>query len=421
MSPTQLSVFALALGLIVGAAVTLAVIFALRARDRFRQETSEAVPDGITTVLAGLDDAAAVVDSSFLFLATSNAADWLGFKAGSTLSGSELRSLVRAARKSGVSEQRTMRLRIGDVTAESRLVQARATLITPRLTLLIVRDISEAERLQQMRQDFVANTSHELKTPVAAIMLLSEAIDMAAEDPTEVREFSTRLQAEAQRLGGLTNRIMNLSKLQSIDVLAQVRDVSVDEIVTAAVDSQSVAAASANVQLVRGGARGVTVRGDGQILTDAISNLVANAIAYSPANSRVGIGIKRVDDVIEIAVSDQGIGIAEEDQQRIFERFYRADQARSRRTGGTGLGLSIVKHAVQRHGGDVRVWSRPGRGSTFTIVLPTAHDDDERSKKKRKRDARAAKAVDVTKSDAAPAASHTTPPATPAGESGDKA
>lgn len=370
MSSTQLAVFALLLGLTVGAAVVLAIVFALRARDKYRYETSAQVPEGITTVLAGLDDAAAVVDSSFLFLATSNAADWLGFAAGSTLTNPELRTLVRTARSSGVSELENLRLRIGEVTNESRLVAARATLISPRLTLIIVRDISEAERLEEMRQDFVANTSHELKTPVGAVTLLAEAIDSAADDPDQVRIFAGRIQAEAQRLAGLTGRIMNLSKLQSIDVLSQVRDVSIDEVVAAACDSLTVPATSANVELVRGGTRGLYVRGDGQILTDAIGNLVANAIAYSPAHSRVGIGVKLVDDVVEIAVSDQGIGIEEADQQRIFERFYRADQARSRRTGGTGLGLSIVKHAVQRHGGDVRLWSRPGKGSTFTVLLP---------------------------------------------------
>src|SRR5690606_38531125 len=146
-------------------------------------------------------------------------------------------------------------------------------------------------------------------------------------------------------------------------------DLSVDEVVASAADAHAVQAQSAGVEFIRGGERGLHVRGDAQILVEALGNLIANAILYSPAGSRVGIGVKSVDDVVEIAVTDQGIGISEVDQQRIFERFYRADQARSRRTGGSGLGLSIVKHAVQRHGGEVRLWSRPGRGSTFTIRL----------------------------------------------------
>ena len=230
-----------------------------------------------------------------------------------------------------------------------------------------------------------ANTSHELKTPVGAVQLLAEAVDMAADDPEQVRKFAARLQAEAQRLNGLTARIMNLSKLQTGDELRDMRRLSVDEIVRSVVEAHEVQAAGAGIELVCGDPGGFYVRGDVQILSDALSNLVTNAIHYSSANSRVGIGVKRVDDVIEIAVSDQGVGIAEHEQQRIFERFYRSDQARSRATGGTGLGLSIVKHAVQRHGGDMRLWSKPGKGSTFTMLLPAvAGPEDPGAKPKKK-------------------------------------
>jgi two-component system sensor histidine kinase SenX3 len=388
MSSTQLAIFALVLGLVIGAAVTVALVVALRARDRHLREVAGDVPEGITAVLAGMDDAAAVLDTSFQLLATSTAAGWLGFETGRPLENPDLRALVRRARSAGGTETETLRIRLGELSPELRLVSARATVLSARLTMLTVRDISESERLEQMRHDFVSNTSHELKTPVGAITLLSEAVDMAADDPDQVRVFAARLQAEARRLGGLTGRIMSLSKLQSTDGLSEVRDVSVDEVVAAAVDANSVAAQGANVELLRGGERGLFVRGDAQILSDALGNLVSNAVKYSTPGSRVGIGVKRVDDVIEIAVADQGIGIAEDDQQRIFERFYRADQARSRSTGGTGLGLSIVKHAVQRHGGDVRLWSRPGKGATFTIVLPASespvHDKARKVDKPRK-------------------------------------
>ncbi len=177
------------------------------------------------------------------------------------------------------------------------------------------------------------------------------------------------------------------------------RDVSIDEVVTAAVEAHAVQADSAQVVVVRGGTKGLWVRGEPQILTEAVGNLVANAIAYSPQGSKVGVGIKLDADVVEIAVTDRGIGIPESDQHRVFERFYRADQARSRRTGGTGLGLSIVKHAVQRHGGEVRLWSRPDRGSTFTIRLPLSETPDldtVRPKQRRKgRKAPATTAVPV--------------------------
>ncbi|HYP73824.1 MAG TPA: ATP-binding protein, partial [Microbacterium sp.] len=218
-------------------------------------------------------------------------------------------------------------------------------------------------------RDFVSNTSHELKTPVGAVMLLAEAIDSAADDPDQVRHFASRLTAEVTRLSQLTTRIMNLSRLQAADDLTELRDVSVDEVVAAAIESQAFAAEAAGITIVRGGARGAYVRGDVQVLTEAIGNLVANAIAYSPSGAQVGIGVRADAETVEIAVTDRGIGIPEAEQQRVFERFYRADQARSRRTGGTGLGLSIVKHAVQRHGGEVELWSRPGRGSTFTVRL----------------------------------------------------
>ena len=189
---------------------------------------------------------------------------------------------------------------------------------------------------------------------------------------------------------------MSLSRLQAEDGLTKVGPVAIDEVVAASIEAHVVQADSAGVELARGGDRGVWVRGDAQILIEAVGNLIANAIVYSPRGSRVGVGVRAEDGVAEIAVSDQGIGIAEADRERIFERFYRADEARSRRTGGTGLGLSIVKHATQRHGGEVRLWSRPGRGSTFTIRLPRIDapdhaDTGKKSKKKRAR--KAAKAA----------------------------
>jgi two-component system sensor histidine kinase SenX3 len=305
------------------------------------------------------------------------------------LPGDELRALVRAVRRTDQAEAATLTLRRG---IEPRLVAARVSIITPRLTLVVVRDITEQERVEQMRRDFVANTSHELKTPVGAVTLLAEALEYAADDPEQVRHFAGRLSAEAQRLGQLTTRIMNLSRLQAADDLTQLRDVSIDEVVAAAIASEAVAGEAAGIRVVRGGDRGAFVRGDAQILTEALANLVANAIAYSPAGEQVGVGVRVQDGVVEIAVTDRGIGIPESEQERVFERFYRADQARSRRTGGTGLGLSIVKHAVQRHAGEVVLWSRPGRGSTFTVRLPAIDaPPDIVARTKRKKQKKAAR------------------------------
>lgn len=389
MGQTQLALLALLLGVAIGGSVVLLVFVALRARDRQRAEVSTDLPDGVADVLEAMDDPAFVCDTSGTVLAASAPAEIFAMRVGDTIPDDDLRRVVRAARERRGSVAENLRLRRGAAPAEPRLVAVRATSMTPRLTLVVLRDITERERVEEMRRDFVANTSHELKTPVGAVSLLAEAIEMAADDPVQVRAFASRLTAEASRLGALTSRIMSLSRLQASDELKEVRDVSIDEVVTSAVEAHALQADSAAVTVVRGGTRGLYVRGDAQVLTEAVGNLVANAIAYSPAGSSVGIGVKATDGVLEIAVTDRGIGIPESDQQRVFERFYRADQARSRSTGGTGLGLSIVKHAVQRHGGEVRLWSRVGRGSTFTIRLPlSTPPDHEPVKPKNRRKAR---------------------------------
>ncbi|WP_345751990.1 sensor histidine kinase [Microbacterium rhizophilus] len=388
MDSTQLALLALLLGAVIGVGASLIVFAAMRARARAQREADGAVPAGLTAVLDAMDDPAAVVDASGLVVATSPTAPWLGIEKDAPLEHTGLRDLVRAAR-SGATETENLRLRRGGMSSQSRLISARATRVSERYILLLVRDLSEQERLEQMRHDFIANTSHELKTPVGAVTLLAEAIELAADDPAQVRAFTARLSAEADRLGRLTGRIMNLSRLQAAEELTSVGDVAIDEVVASAIEAHAVQADSAGVDLVRGGDRGLFVRGDTQILKEAIGNLIANAIAYSPRGSRVGVGVRASAGVVEIAVADQGIGIAEADQQRVFERFYRADQARSRRTGGSGLGLSIVKHAVSRHGGEIRLWSQPDRGSTFTVRLPLSEAPliDSPMKKKRKRPA----------------------------------
>ena len=398
MTLPQIALISLAAGVLIGIGLSVLLAWAYRARARVEQATSTVIPDGITDVLDSMDDAACVVDTSGLVHAASHAAGRFGIVVGSTLDNPDLRQLVRSVRAaSSGTKTESLRMTRGGVSLDPRLVSARASVLGGRMALLIIRDVTEQERLDQMRRDFVANTSHELKTPVGAVSLLAEAIESAADDPPQVRIFAARISAEAGRLAQLTGRIMSLSRLQAEDGLAEVNPVSIDEVVASSVEAHVVQADSAGVELTRGGDRGAWVRGDAQILIEAVGNLVANAILYSPRGSRVGVGVKAEDGVVEIAVADRGIGISEADRERIFERFYRADEARSRRTGGTGLGLSIVKHAVQRHGGEVRLWSRPGRGSTFTVRLPLidapdALDIDKKSKKKRARKQAKAKA-----------------------------
>ncbi|SFS17268.1 two-component system, OmpR family, sensor histidine kinase SenX3 [Microbacterium sp. cf046] len=404
MDTSQLALLALLLGAVIGGSAALVIMLAIRARDRARIETSSEIPAGVREVLHGMDDAAIVIDASSTVLAASAAAVPFHLDEGSVLSSDELRGIARRVRSSESAVTATLRLRRGAPPAEPRLVVVRATRISARLTLLVLRDITERERVEQMRRDFVANTSHELKTPVGAVSLLAEAIESAADDPDQVRDFAGRLTAEAARLAQLTSRIMNLSRLQATDEFTDEREVAVDEIVASAVEAHAIQAGSTGVEIVRGGERGLYVRGDAQVLSEAIANLIANAIAYSPRGSSVGVGVKSVENVVEIAVTDRGIGIAEGDQERVFERFYRADQARSRRTGGTGLGLAIVKHAVQRHGGEVRLWSRPGRGSTFTIRLPLIDPPvDQVQPKKRRKKKRATPAAASHPTNGAPA------------------
>ncbi|MDQ1512525.1 MAG: two-component system, OmpR family, sensor histidine kinase SenX3, partial [Microbacteriaceae bacterium] len=251
--------------------------------------------------------------------------------------------------------------------------------------LLLADDRSDSVRLEAVRRDFVANVSHELKTPIGAVGLLAEALESAADDPEQVRRFAARLTTEANRLGTITREIIDFSRLQSRDPLDRPAPVNLDEVLASARDRNRVAAEAKSIEVVLGKRTGLHVLGDEALLTTAVHNLVANAVQHSLPGGHVGIAGRARDAVVEISVSDQGAGIPEQDLERVFERFYRGDPARSRTTGGTGLGLSIVKHIAENHGGDVRVWSRVGRGSTFTIRLPeTPAPDGTRPRRREK-------------------------------------
>jgi two-component system, OmpR family, sensor histidine kinase SenX3 len=214
--------------------------------------------------------------------------------------------------------------------------------------------------------------SHELKTPVGAIKLLSEAVQEASDDPEAVERFAGRMLKESDRLTHLVQQIIDLSRLQGDDPIEQPAAVSVDEVVTVAVDTSAIDAQAKEIKVVPGGDTGLRLHGSQEQVTIAVSNLVANAVAYSREGASVLVGVKGLESTVEISVTDQGIGIPEREIDRIFERFYRVDPARHRSTGGTGLGLSIVKHVAATHGGEVRVWSVEGQGSTFTLALPRA-------------------------------------------------
>jgi two-component system sensor histidine kinase SenX3 len=236
--------------------------------------------------------------------------------------------------------------------------------------LLIARDVSDVTRVESVRRDFVANVSHELKTPVGALALLSEAAAEAADDPAAVRRFAIKMQAEAHRLTNLVNDLIDLSRLQSDDPLKSAVLVPIDQIVAEAAGDVREVSESKGIKLKFNIADGLKLACVERQLVTAIRNLIVNAVHYSGNDTTVTVSADQSDGVIEIRVTDQGVGIPEADQARIFERFYRIDPARSRATGGTGLGLSIVKHVVTGHGGDVLLHSIEGQGSTFTLRFP---------------------------------------------------
>ncbi|MES1212097.1 MAG: ATP-binding protein, partial [Leifsonia sp.] len=281
-------------------------------------------------------------------------------------------SLVDEVRRDGAPISKVLQLAHTPFGANQLQLHVRVARLGTRFVLLLAEDRTESYRLDEVRRDFVANISHELKTPIGAIGLLAEAIATASDEPAEVKRFAKRLTIEADRLARLTHEIIELSRLQAAEPLASADRVDIDSVIAQAVDRNRVAAESHRISIVTGGDAGAEVYGDEHLLVTAVHNLIANAIQYSPDGFRVGVGVTNSDGVVEIAVTDQGVGIPENERDRVFERFFRVDNARSRHTGGTGLGLSIVKHAVQNHGGDVRVWSKQGSGSTFTIRLPEA-------------------------------------------------
>lgn len=231
-------------------------------------------------------------------------------------------------------------------------------------------DESEQVRLESTRRDFVANVSHELKTPVGAMGLLAEAMLDSADDPEVVRHFGTRLLNESNRLGALVTELIALSRLQGAQALPSLEVVDVDDVVSEALRRTAVVAEAAAIRVTADAPSGLEVSGDRTLLVTALANLVENAIAYSPAGSSVSVSRAVRQATVEVSVTDRGIGIAPEHHERVFERFFRIDPARSRSTGGTGLGLAIVKHVAANHDGGVRLWSRPGTGSTFTLWVP---------------------------------------------------
>lgn len=329
--------------------------------DAFEQVASQVV-DVIAT-------AGVVLDDSNQVLRASPGAVQFGLVSSRRLTHPELVNLANRARNSSGAVSLDVELEAG-LNKDPVWVHARAAKFADRYVMLLVDDRTESKKLEETRRDFVANVSHELKTPIGAISLLAEAISGATGDPVAIEKFAESLQKEGQRLANIVQELIQLSRVQGANLADTIEEVELATVIADAIDRNQLLANQRGIKLAATTNVSVKIQGDYEMLVTAIRNLVENAIVYSEPGGQVGVGLRVIDSVAEISVTDSGIGIPESEQERIFERFYRVDPSRSRETGGTGLGLAIVKHAAYHHRGEVKLFSKMGVGSTFTLRLP---------------------------------------------------
>ena len=343
------------------------------------------LPPGVASVLSVLSSSAVVVDSNDRVLRASAAARAFGLVKGDQLMVSELLALARQVRRDGEIREGVFEVPVPSASGRTTSFAVRVAPLGGvgggGLVLVLADDQTESRRVDEVKRDFVANTSHELKTPVGALALLAETIEDAADDAEAVRRFASKMRQEAQRLTSLVQDLITLSRIQVVEPVPDPRPVSLDAVIAEAVDRCRMKANARGIALASGGSRGLVVLGDEDLLVTALLNLLENAVAYSPERTRVVVSARRAGEGnAELSVADQGIGIPERDLERIFERFYRVDPARSRATGGTGLGLAIVKHVMAAHNGKVTVRSTEGAGSAFTLSFPLRGERQEEPK-----------------------------------------
>src|SRR5215467_3786736 len=337
---------------------------------------ADGLPPGVSSVLAVLLSSAVVLDSEDRVLTSSAAAREFGLVEDDKLAVGELLALARQVRREGLPREGEIDIMTSRFGGRATSFAVRVAPLGPSvgdggLILLLAEDQTESRRVDEVRRDFVANISHELKTPVGALTLLAETVEEAAHDPEAVLRFAGRMRQEASRLTDLVQDLIMLSRIQAAEPVPDPSPVALDAVVAEALDRCRMRASARGISLALTGERGISILGDEDLLVTALRNLLENAVAYSPDRTKVLITTRMSASwMAEISVTDQGIGIPERDRERIFERFYRVDPARSRATGGTGLGLAIVKHVTAAHGGNVTVWSQEGNGSTFTLRLP---------------------------------------------------
>ena len=335
----------------------------------------DSFPDLVAEVLELMGSVGMVIDGSNKVVGTNSWAESFGLVSRGLLVHPETVDLVKRARSGSDIESFEGVLRVG-LAQEKVSVAAKAKLVEGDYVVLILEDRTSDIRLDKTRRDFIENISHELKTPIGAIALLSEAIQEAGDDRAAVSKFAASLNKESSRLTFLVQDIIKLSRLQSEEVLASAEIVDLNDVMAEAIDRNEQLASSRKIRLVSEQGVKLEVFGNKEMLITAVKNLVENAISYSDPGTSVGIGCSAKESIAEITVTDSGAGISPENQQRIFERFYRADPSRSRDTGGTGLGLSIVKHVAKIHRGEIKLFSQVGVGSTFTLRVPLATASD---------------------------------------------
>jgi two-component system, OmpR family, sensor histidine kinase SenX3 len=326
-------------------------------------------------ILELLGSVGILLDQNNQVIRMNNRAEPFGFISRGALVQPELFELVRRARATRQVESFEGSINVGMKKSQLE-VSAKASLVAGDYVVLVLEDQTQKSRLDKTRRDFIENISHELKTPIGAIALLAEAIQGAEDDAETRNRFAGNLIKESNRLTHLVQDIIELSRVQSEEVLATAELINLTDVISDAVDRNEQVARSRNVRVLFQNEPGPEIFGNREMLATAVKNLIENAINYSTSGSQVGIGSKSIGDVAEVSVTDSGAGISIENQARVFERFFRVDSSRSRETGGTGLGLSIVKHVAKIHRGEVKLFSQPGVGSTFTLRIPLAKNSD---------------------------------------------
>ncbi len=362
----------LVLAFVAGMTVMGALVFFVRRDVLAKYDEAAVISDGAAELLEVLAEAGIVLGPSDKVVRATTGAMAMGLIRDRVLVHPSLLELAKQSRNDAAVQLLETELVSGIKGGKKLYVRARAYDLGSGNVLLIVDDKTESQRLDETRRDFMANISHELKTPVGAIGLLSEAILDNTTDVELVQKFSENILKESKRLSALDQDIIQLSRIQAAETILNAELVDLEPVVREAIDRNNFKAERRKVKINFAAEKGLRVIGDEEMLAVAFKNIIENAIVYSAEGSSVGVSVQKNGNLAEVRVVDSGVGISKEDQKRIFERFYRTDPARSRQTGGTGLGLSIVKHVITSHLGEIKLASKPGIGSTFTLRLPLA-------------------------------------------------